>query len=80
MNQCADANWCVFRRIGSGYQLCIVRVRTRSEAERYYVTLKRLMPNAELTLAYSNEDLHKSLDNLERIKSDYHLLDNRNQD
>lgn len=54
-----DANWCVFKRIGSGYQMCIARLNTRSEAEKYYATLKRLMPTSELTLAYSEKDLYK---------------------
>lgn len=63
MNQCAEANWCIFRRIGSGYQLCIARLRTRSEAERYYASLKRLMPEAHLTLAYSVKDLLKLHEN-----------------
>lgn len=58
-NQYADANWCVFKQIASGYQLCIARLRTRSEAEKHYASLKSLMPDSKLTLAYSEKDVHK---------------------
>lgn len=51
------ANWCVFKRIGSGYQMCIARLYTRSEAEKYYLILKSLMPASELTLAFSDKDV-----------------------
>ncbi len=54
-----EAPWCIFRSISSGYQLCIARTKTRAEIERHYKSLKQLMPNAELTIAFTTEDLRR---------------------
>ncbi|NJN13167.1 MAG: hypothetical protein HC836_19595 [Richelia sp. RM2_1_2] len=57
--QLAISPWCIFKRISSGYQMCIARLRTRAEAEKYLECLKQLMPNAHLEIVFSTEDLKR---------------------
>lgn len=60
MNQLVEeANWCIFKRISSGYQMCIARLRTRAECEKVFETLTKLMPNAQLEMCFSDEDLKR---------------------
>jgi hypothetical protein len=60
MNQQQQAYWCIFKRLSSGgYQLCIARFRSRSECERHLELLKKLMPKAQLEIAFSTEDLKR---------------------
>lgn len=60
MNQLAEANWCIFKRLSSGgYQMCIARLRTRGECERHLEILQSLMPDARLEMCFSTEDLKR---------------------
>ncbi|MEM9925623.1 MAG: hypothetical protein AAF915_18050 [Cyanobacteria bacterium P01_D01_bin.50] len=54
-----EAPWCIFRSISSGYQMCIARTKTRGEIEKYYKSLRQLMPNAQLTIVFTTEDLRR---------------------
>ncbi|MGD1911227.1 MAG: hypothetical protein ACFB2X_10320 [Rivularia sp. (in: cyanobacteria)] len=54
-----QAPWCIFRSISSGYQMCIARTKTRGEIERHYKSLRQLMPNAQLTIVFTTEDLRR---------------------
>ncbi len=54
-----EAPWCIFRSISSGYQMCIARTKTRGEIERHYKSLRQLMPNAQLTIVFTTEDLRR---------------------
>lgn len=51
--------WCIFRRISSGYHICIAKHNSRAESERAFALLKTLMPEASLQMAFSTEDTYK---------------------
>ncbi|MGB6298824.1 MAG: hypothetical protein WBF90_21945 [Rivularia sp. (in: cyanobacteria)] len=58
--QLAEANWCIFKRLSSGgYQMCIARLHTRTECEKYLELLEQLMPEARLEMCFSTEDLKR---------------------